>query len=627
MGAKITKRKIIKKDDWYPIVPLAFIIGVVPAIVRYIYIPLNDEARRQWAGVDSFAVSISDIMRASGVSAKYWTGIFDSDIFTFWKAAWMIIAAVVLIIVGYVKWSKKEIEIKKTIFYIPIAIYAFFIILSSVMSEYKDLAYFGFPNRHEGMYVLLVYLLISTATIILVNTEKHVKIIIGALVISGLYIGILGFLQCFGYDFMQSDTLVRAFVVPQRFYELGEVKVRVTTIGISSTLYNSNFVGSYMAMLFPILIALILFIKNKYLKIFIGLLSCLVFADLLWSGFNSGLAGFIVGNVILLIMLRRMIMRYWKNSLIIIIVSVVILVFLSGAKMGAGIEMVVSLQDDIQRLFTRESSTNYLLDVFTKSNEVSIVREKSTLKIIHKDGELIFKDKDDHILLPSRALKDSSTIIAFKDELYSDYVFELKSDKTTINLDKPRYGNDPLRFKVTSEGIKFLDASGQPVPLEPVKKLDVRGKESVGSGRGFIWSRAIPMLSDTIFIGKGPGTFAVYFPQKDYIGKILATGHMMRLYDKPHNLFIDIAFSTGMISLMAFLAIVLIYFFSSLGIYFRSKLDNLFSLVGLGIFTGIVSYLISCLANDSAVTVAPVFWILLGLGICMNLLLKKQSGE
>ncbi len=564
-------------------------------------------------------------MRASGVAAEYWTGIFDSDIYTFWKAAWMIIAAALLMIIGGVRWSRGQIELKKTIYYLPIAIYAFFIVLSSVMSEYKDLAYFGFPNRHEGMYVLLVYLLILTATIILVNTEKQVKIIIGTLVVSGAYIGILGFLQGLGYDYMQWPSFVRAFVVPARFYELGDVKVRATTIGISSTLYNSNFVGSYMAMLFPILIALIVVVKNTCLKIVIGLLGCLVFADLLWSGSRSGLAGFIVGNGILLIMLRRMIVRYWKNSLIIITVSIVILASLGVARMGAGVEMAITLRDDMQRLFAGESGTDYLVDVFTKGNEVSIVREKSPLRIISKGDQLIFLDKDDHPLLQSRSSRGSSTMITFGDESYADYAFEVKSDKSTIILDKPRYGNDPLRFKVTAEGMKFLAASGRLATLGPVKKWDVRGKEQLGSGRVFIWSRAIPLLRDTIVIGKGPGTFAAYFPQRDYIGKILATGHMMRLYDKPHNLFIDIAFSTGMISLVAFLTIILIYFFSSLGIYFRSKLDDLFSLVGLGIFAGIVSYLISSLANDSAVTVAPVFWILLGLGICMNTLSTKQA--
>lgn len=625
MGAKRAKGKAAKRGDGYPIIPLAFAIGVVPAIVRYIYIPLNEEARRQWAAIDGFAVSISEIMRGSGAAAKYWTGIFDSDIFTFWKAAWIIVAAAALIIIGVVKWIRKEIEIKWTPCYIPIAIYAFLIILSSVLSDHREIAYFGFPNRHEGMYVLLAYLLISTAAIIFVHTERHVKIILGALALSGLYIGLLGFLQHFGYDFMKSEAFIRSFVVPQRFYELGDVRVRATTIGISSTLYNSNYLGSYMAMVFPIFVTLALCIQNRCFKAFIGLLGCLAFADLLWSGSRSALAGFMAGSAILLVMLRGTIARHGKVSLAIIAAAALFLL-LGAVKTGAGLEMAASMQEEIKKLFERGGRTNHLLDVFTNGNELSIVREKGTVKLIHREGEWIFKDGEDRVLLQSRRVKDASTLIAFKDERYSDYLFELDSDQTTIHLEKPRFGKEPLHFIITPEGMKLLNASGQPVSLGPVQKLDVRGSESAGSGRLFIWSRAIPLLRETVFIGRGPGTFAVFFPQQDYIGKFLATGHMMRLYDKPHSLLIDIAFSTGILSLIAFLAIVLLYFFSSLGIYFRGERDDLFSWAGLGIFAGIVGYLVSCLANDSAVTIAPVFWVLLGVGISINLLLKKRSG-
>ena len=44
--------------------------------------------------------------------------------------------------------------------------------------------------------------------------------------------------------------------------------------------------------------------------------------------------------------------------------------------------------------------------------------------------------------------------------------------------------------------------------------------ESFASSRGYIWSRTIPLLKETLFIGTGADTFVIAFPQDDYIGKI-----------------------------------------------------------------------------------------------------------
>jgi len=47
-------------------------------------------------------------------------------------------------------------------------------------------------------------------------------------------------------------------------------------------------------------------------------------------------------------------------------------------------------------------------------------------------------------------------------------------------------------------------------------------------------------------------------------------------------------------------------------------------MVGVGIMVAFVGYAISGLFNDSVVSVAPVFWILLGMGISINLKLKNK---
>jgi hypothetical protein len=216
----------------------------------------------------------------------------------------MEIAAVVLLFLEYISIRKNKIEIKKSFFFIPIAIYAFFVILSSLTSEYKDIAFFGFPDRHEGMFVILTYLFITASTILLVNREIHVKILIGALITSATIIGIIGILQYFGYHFMKSDTIVKTFIIPAMYYKMGHVIMSFRDSGIDSTLDNSNFVGSYMAMVFPLSIVFLVLFKNRYLKIFMGIFGCLMLANLLGCRSRAGYMGAAIALVIIIIMLR-----------------------------------------------------------------------------------------------------------------------------------------------------------------------------------------------------------------------------------------------------------------------------------------------------------------------------------
>jgi O-antigen ligase len=181
-----------------------------------------------------------------------------------------------------------------------------------------------------------------------------------------------------------------------------------------------------------------------------------------------------------------------------------------------------------------------------------------------------------------------------------------------------------LRFAAAKEGVKFVAPSGRLVDLPAVPKVEVAGLEGALSGRLFIWSRTLPLLTETVFFGRGPGTFALYFPQHDYVGKLLAAGDMARLYDKPHNLYLEIAFSTGLLSLACFLFLVLLYLKEGLRLYRQGNAD-LLAATGSGVLAAVASYLVTALANDGFVTVAPVFWVLLGLGTAVNRMARLRQ--
>jgi O-antigen ligase len=159
-------------------------------------------------------------------------------------------------------------------------------------------------------------------------------------------------------------------------------------------------------------------------------------------------------------------------------------------------------------------------------------------------------------------------------------------------------------------------------PLKKVESIGFKGYERLGSSRAYIWSRTLPLLKDTIFIGHGPDTYAMYFPQDDVIGKLKFFSNPEIIVDKPHNLYLQIAINTGIISLLALLYLWGNYIFSSFVLYNNSDLSSWQNRLGIALLGAVSAYLVAGFFNDSVISVAPVFWIILGLGISLTILAK-----
>ncbi|MBR1736993.1 MAG: O-antigen ligase family protein, partial [Firmicutes bacterium] len=138
--------------------------------------------------------------------------------------------------------------------------------------------------------------------------------------------------------------------------------------------------------------------------------------------------------------------------------------------------------------------------------------------------------------------------------------------------------------------------------------------ELLGTGRGYIWSRSIPVALDNIIIGAGPDTFALEFPQNDIIGKTRYFGNPYVMIDKPHSIYLQMAIQTGILSLIVFLGIIVLYCISTVKAV--TKKENI--AYSLAFFCGATAYLISGLSTDSVVSVAPIFWVMLGCGFAVN---------
>ena len=138
------------------------------------------------------------------------------------------------------------------------------------------------------------------------------------------------------------------------------------------------------------------------------------------------------------------------------------------------------------------------------------------------------------------------------------------------------------------------------------------------------------MMKDTILVGHGADTYCLYFPHKDYVGKYNSgsfSKNVNIIVDKPHNMYMGAWIGTGGVSVLALLTLFGIYLIQSIRLYFRSRFnaDDFPSFVGAGIFFGVVGFLIFALVDDSTVSVMPMFYTLLGTGISINMILKRQK--
>lgn len=583
-----------------------FLLAIVPLIVYLKVIPL------------------------SGAAFDFWTGQKENlDFFSYYKMIWIIVCSILSVGAFALSVMSTGVDkIKLSLYYIPIAIYAFFVILSTEFSQYTDISLTGFTDRYEGMYVLLAYMAVLFVTINLVKTEQHIKVLVGALITGALIIGVIGVLQYFGYDFFKS-TFGKDLILPASYQNIADkLQFQFSKGMIYATLYHLDYVGSYMAMLFPLSFTLFLLTKRVWLKVLFAAFSLLMAINWLGCTSRAGLFGGFVALILLMIMMNRYIFKNWKffiGGIVILCLIVFGLNYTAKGYLGSRIHSLIS---DVTKV-TEGSGTgggqasSFLQGLTVKGNEATITTLTDTLKIEVNNGQISFNDKDNH---PIAVNADPNTgKIVLQDNRYKDYNISTRKidNMNTISVER---GMIKLVYKISNNQIALLNNKGNVVNLQPVEKWGFQGKELLGSSRGYIWSRSIPLLKHTLFIGYGPDTFAIYFPQNDLVGKYYAyNGDMWQIVDKPHDFYLQVGINTGIISLLALLSLFIAYFIKSVKLYIRNNYDDFASRAGVGVFVAVFGYLGAAFFNDSIVSVAPVFWILLGLGISINYMLEHES--
>jgi O-antigen ligase len=374
----------------------------------------------------------------------------------------------------------------------------------------------------------------------------------------------------------------------------------------------------------PFALSLFFYAKELKYKVLAGLFTALMAFTWIGSNSRAGYLGFSVGFIFMLILYRKKIVRHIKAAGIILVVFAAVIFALNTVSDGRVARQFSRLNifNEFERLENIQENSLRWKDIKLDEKSITIETNRQNLKAELDGGKFRFYDGNNE---PLEIEITDMKYVTFKDDRYKNFEAELNSNNGIINI--TAYGK---KFMVYFGGDEFLIAGTGNVlmPTDYPPRLEfMDGYEKFASSRGYIWSRSIPMLKETLIAGYGPDTFPMVFPQYDYVGKLNSfTSHRI-IVDKPHNMYLQIGINTGVLSLVSLLAVFVIYAVDSFKVYFKREINTFIEYVGVGAFTGVMGYLAAGMFNDQIISVAPLFYVMLGLGLAVNRMVIRNSRE
>lgn len=578
-------------------IPLLLIVGFVPLIVYAKHVDLSGTTQ-----------------------ALYWTGQRQYlDFFSYWKSQWVVYLTAITIIFYIVLYKQKKLPFKNLKqYYIPLGIYAICIIISTIFAIDKQTALWGFVDMYQGMFVLLSYVLLTFLTINFVNNERDVNLFIKAFLFLMIVEGIIGIGQYFGFDIFQTK-IGNELILPNNL-KVDNLSFSFGPKTIYGTLFNTNFVGSFATLMIPLSVAFLLGVKTTKQRIISAITTILM--TFVWIGCNSraGYFGVAVAAVFALWLFRGVIKKYWIGFAGLLMIFVLVLFGLNKATESRIFDRlkVFNVKEQIETIKTYNEKAFKFEDIILGQDNFTIKTSQETLNFKIDGDKLYFMDENNKEL----GITTKGNEITINDKKYAGYKITIAKKYPGVTVNR---SSRILNFYFTNDGVKLLGSGGritEPMTAETLKSLE--GLERLASSRGYIWGRTLPLLKGYIITGSGPDNYPIAFPQDDFIAKSIAFYDSKTVVDKPHNLYLQIATNTGVLSLFALLGAWSIYFISSLKLYRKMNFDSLEKFIGASCLISIIGYLSAGMFNDSVISVTPLFWIILGLGISINLRIRNR---
>ncbi|QHQ61925.1 hypothetical protein Ana3638_14970 [Anaerocolumna sedimenticola] len=561
------------------------------------------------------------IVYESGLAKYKWFPDNDivSDFFSYYKSYGLILVAVFAAIILLIYLLLYRSRMKNMKLFIPLGIYSLIIILSAAFSVDVHTSLVGGMAHFESVFVLLGYGVSALYTYQIMKSEEDFKSVLKSMIISSIVMIILGFLQMLGKDIIEF-TWFQKLIIPRDYWEeyLGNIKNLLSTNAVSLTLFNPNYASVYVAMLIPVFMVRMLSVDNKKKKVSYIILLCAMLTVQFKTYSRTGFLSIFITILFMGYFYRDRLKQWKKQCTAGLILCFVLFIAVDSL---SGFRFITKLNDTFKNVNKTEG--NSLEEILTNKEQVSISYKgvKLQVAIDSSQGSLAFTDVsgEDKTGLYN---KNTNTLEL---EPFQDIKFMIKNDNGKELLIARINGTDWNFYNDKEQGYIYLNDFGKTEKLEKIDTLGFKNQEHIASGRGYIWSRSIPLLKKNPLTGTGPDTFLLVFPQWDHVGKANNCKTPYTLIEKPHNMYLMIGIQTGVISLLLFLLFYILYFIQSFRIYRKITGNGYIKQLGLGCFLATISYMVSGLFNDSSLQTSPTFWILIGMGLAANYQLRQGS--
>jgi hypothetical protein len=498
----------------------------------------------------------------------------------------------------------------------PLFLLGMLAIAAAVASPFhRNIVLWGLPDLWDGTLLWLAYFIVAALAFVVAAQRANTLRILSLFFLVGfLPLFAIGIAQYFGYIFLEERWLQSALSsVSQVSYTLAFGENWIT-----STLYNPNIVGSYVALMAPIALGFALYaISSTEKKI-----AWLTFSALLFMGVGSQSRAGFVGTIAacsVLIALSIFQRAFTPKHALLVVVAILpaALLFLSPKQ---------HIRDDF--LFTGPKGW---AENFTQNHRpVRAVRVEEQWFVLDQDAC--------PIAIRPNASASQGWDVRDANKMPIPYSFQGTPDNGNITLLDAAcsplkiitFRNGDALFAQLQNGPQHLTVGFPAVgariaflgsllkPREP-EILFSAMSDHFASFRGFIWKRSLPLVKESPLLGHGFGTFPALFPQDDIAGKMITLGANV-LVDKPHSLYLQIAVAAGLPALLVFLVWMGAMLIKATRQHLHNPNPN--SALAWSFSLGLLGFLVAGVFNDANVAVAPLFFITAG--ACAAKILPRQ---
>lgn len=589
MSKKYKKIRSQRKESLYYIIPFIIAASVVPLIVR-----------------------IYQINYPTEYIPWYNETIPFFDIYSFAKSRVIVFAALLALMPIGLKIKESPKAFVKDKINILGLILVGLIALSTITSPYLYEAVNGYLERYEGAFVNIGYIVLFLSAYNICWTDKMLSTFFKFFTGLNIILGLIGVGQYFGFDILLNDQFIPLITS----LGLSGVKLDTTSMTnynvIGQTLYHYNYVSFFTTLSFPFLLSKTIYESEIKWRVFYGLASLLILFNLFGSSARSGMVGLMIAVPIWILLNRERLLKNTKTFVIVVIALIAVFIGFETISGGFVTRRLIST-------FNTPKVINPIQKVYIEDQEIIVqtdVPDIIKFRIPQENRDLTQIEVFVNDSAADNKITKSPTVLTFNDKKYERISMKLQASPEgeiyhTLVTDTVEW-----HFTYHNNALMLLNMYGNYEDVPYFETLGFYGYEKLGSMRGYIWSRAFPLILDHPILGYGADTFPIIFPQHDYIGKKYAYTSDNMVVDKAHNYLIQQAVSFG----IPFALIVLSFWILFIGKSILKLKRSKFKFVNVyesSFFTILIAFTIASMFNDSSVHVSSSYWTLFGIAMSL----------